>query len=104
MSKKIYISGRISGIENEAPKLFAIAEKKLRAQGFVVVNPMTLNHDHDKTWESYMREDIKALCDCDEIYMLSNWPDSRGAIVEHGLAHTLGLKIRYEGPYINTTD
>lgn len=53
---KIYISGKISGIENEAPELFAKAEKELQAMGFETVNPMTLNHQHDKSWHSYMRE------------------------------------------------
>ena len=72
MATKIYISGKISGIENEAPELFAKAETELQAKGFETVNPITLNHQHDKSWHSYMREDVKALCECDTIYMLSN--------------------------------
>ena len=96
MAKKIYISGKISGIENEAPELFAKAEKELQANGFETVNPMTLNHQHDKSWHSYMKEDVKALCECDVIYMLSNWTDSKGAIIEHTIAMYLGLKVQYE--------
>jgi hypothetical protein len=96
MATKIYISGKISGIENEAPELFAKAETELQAKGFETVNPMTLNHEHDKSWHSYMKEDVKALCECDEIFMLSNWIDSKGAIIEHTIAMYLGLKVRYE--------
>jgi len=96
MATKIYISGKISGIENEAPELFAKAQKELQTKGFETVNPMTLNHAHDKSWESYMKEDVKALCECDMIYMLSNWTDSRGAIIEHTIAVYLGLKVQYE--------
>ena len=59
--KKVYISGKITGIENEAPELFAKAEKELQSKGFETVNPLTLNHQHDKSWHSYMKEDIKAL-------------------------------------------
>ena len=44
MATKIYISGKISGIENEAPELFAKAETELQAKGFETVNPITLNH------------------------------------------------------------
>ena len=62
---KVYISGKISGIEDEAPKLFSSAEKELADKGHETVNPMTLNHDHDKSWHSYMKEDIKALLDRD---------------------------------------
>ena len=96
MATKIYISGKISGIENEAPELFAKAEKELQAKGFETVNPMTLNHQHNKSWHSYMKEDVKALCECDVIYMLPNWTDSKGAIIEHTIAMYLGLKVQYE--------
>lgn len=94
---KYFISGKISGIEKDAPELFKHAEKQLKAKGFEVVNPMTLNHSHDKSWHSYMKEDVKALCECDAIYMLSNWTDSKGAIIEHTIAMYLGLKVQYEG-------
>jgi len=96
MATKIYISGKISGIENEALELFTKAEKELQAKGFETVNPMTLTHEHDKSWHSYMKEDVKALCECGEIFMLSNWIDSKGAIIEHTIAMYLGLKVRYE--------
>jgi len=94
---KVYISGKITGIENEAPLLFAKAEKHLQENKYLTVNPMTLNHDHDKSWHAYMKEDVKALCDCDAIYMLTNWKDSKGAIIEHEIAIYLGLKVIYEG-------
>ena len=96
MSNKIYISGKISGIEEEALELFAKAESELQYEGFATVNPMKLNHQHDKSWHSYMREGVKALCKCDIIYMLSNWTDSKGAIIEHTIAMYLGLKVQYE--------
>lgn len=93
---KIYISGKITGIESQAPILFERAEKELRRMGYETVNPMTLNHNHDKIWHSYMKEDVRALCDCDEIFMLQNWTDSKGAIIEHTIALYLGLKVIYE--------
>jgi hypothetical protein len=43
-----------------------------------------------------MKEDIKALCDCDQIFMLSNWVDSKGAIIEHAIAMYLGIKVIYQ--------
>lgn len=96
MKKKIYVSGKISGIENEAIALFENAEKQLIKQGYKVINPMKLPHNHDKSWQSYMKEDIKALCGCDEIFMLNNWLDSKGAVLEQYIASLLGLKINYE--------
>jgi hypothetical protein len=93
---KIYISGKITGIEKEAQDIFSKAEKALKEKGFDVVNPLTLNHNHSKTWHAYMKEDIKALCDCDSIFMLENWVDSKGAIIEHTIAMYLGMKVQYE--------
>jgi len=94
---KIYISGRITGLViEEATELFEKAENDLRAKGYDVVNPMTLIHNHDKSWQSYMKEDIKALCDCDAIYMLLEWGFSKGAEIEHRLALDLGMIVLYE--------
>jgi nucleoside 2-deoxyribosyltransferase len=94
--KKIYISGKISGVEKSAIQHFKHAENELRTKGFEVVNPMELPHDHDKSWTSYLREDIKALADCDVIFMLANWTNSKGAKIEWELAQNLGLEIIYQ--------
>ena len=97
--EKIYISGQITGIEDEAPSLFKQAECALREKGYYTVNPVTLNHDHDKSWQSFMREDVKSMLDCDSIYMMSNWVNSKGAKIERQIAIYLGLKVIYEVPY-----
>ena len=96
MPQKIYISGKITGIEEQAPAIFAKAEQQLKEHGYEVVNPTTLPHQHDQSWHSYMREDVKALCDCHAIFMLSNWKDSKGAIIEHTIAMYLGLEVIYQ--------
>jgi hypothetical protein len=92
--KKVYISGKITGLsEDEAMRVFAEAEGILQAEGYATVNPTTLPHNHDKSWQSYMRVDIRALCDCDAIYMLPNWEQSKGAVIEHRIAIELGLEV-----------
>jgi hypothetical protein len=91
-AKLIYIAGKISGMEKEAYELFEAAQIELESKGYVVINPMKLPHNHDKTWESYMRECIKELVCCDEIYMLKNWGSSRGAKREYIIAYELGIK------------
>lgn len=93
---KYYISGKITGIESDAPFLFEAAERELISYGHSVVNPMKLPHDHDKSWHSYMKEDIGAMCSCDGMFMLSNWTDSKGAIIEHSIALLIGMKIDYQ--------
>jgi hypothetical protein len=111
---KIYISGKISGLTTEeALNNFERAEKKLsenqwsldsvydrpkRTFGSVneLVNPMKLEHNHNKSWEEFMKEDIGALLSCDAIYLLKNWGDSRGARIERAIALELGITILYE--------
>ncbi len=96
MKKKIYISGKITGLTpDQAFSLFNNAELYLSEKGYEVINPMTIPHEHDKSWLSYMRNDLKALLDCEAIFMLYNWKDSKGAKVEHDLAQSLGLEIIY---------
>lgn len=94
---KIYISGQISNLPFEDAKIqFELVEKTLFELGHEVVNPMTVHHDHDKTWQSYMKVDIKHLVDCDAIFLLDNWKHSRGAKIELNLAIDLGLHVIQE--------
>lgn len=89
---KIYISGKISGTTDFRER-FKEAEKKIIDAGHEAVNPVELLHEHDLSWESYMKEDIKAMMDCDAVFMIGDWNQSEGARIEHNLAWNVGLKI-----------
>ena len=91
----IYISGKISGMEDEARKLFSVAKDKLKTEGYEPVSPFDLRHQHDGEWSSFMRVDIKALMECDGVYFLPNWKESKGALIEHDLADKMGMKMIY---------
>ena len=92
---KIYISGKITN--NPVYKLqFAAAERELKNEGLQPVNPAREILPAGSTWADYMRHDIRLLCDCSAIYMLTNWRQSKGARLERSLAKKLGLKIIYE--------
>ena len=95
---KIYISGQITGLNYvDAFEKFKTAEKEINKEtSNQAVNPMNLSHDHDQSWESFMLEDIKALFECDAIYMLKNWCNSKGARIERSIAIEMGIEIIYE--------
>ena len=94
---KTYLSGQITGLpEDQAFQNFADAQTYFESLNYEVINPMLLPHNHDKRWKSYLREDIKALCDCEAIFMLSNFRNSKGARLEHHIAQELGLTIFYQ--------
>lgn len=95
---KVYISGKITN--NPVYKLqFAAAERELKNEGLLPVNPAREILPEGSTWADYMRHDIRLLCDCGAIFMLTNWRQSRGARLERRLAQKLGLEIIYQSNY-----
>ena len=93
MSKRFYISGPMSGLPQCNFPAFHAAAARLRDQGYTVVNPAEFGEESGKTWEQYMRQDIKALCDCDTIYLLPGWHESKGAQLELHIAHRIGMQL-----------
>ena len=98
---KIYISGKITGLEKEVyTKQFARAEAFYKTSGFDVVNPVTIGEEILKNnpkakWEDFMKEDLKALKTCTHIVLLEGWEESKGAKMEKTEAEKLGLEIMY---------
>lgn len=95
---KIYISGKITGIPiNEAIKEFKNAENVIKKQGHTPLNPFKISpFSEEKKWTDYMIDDIKALFECDAIYMLRNYKESKGARIEYAIAQEIGLKIMHQ--------
>lgn len=93
---KIYIAGKVTGEDVKPCKeKFLRAEYVLRKKGYEVVNPTKLLSP-TANWNEAMRVCIKELAGCDEIYMLEDWRESRGASIEHLVAKAIGLKITYQ--------
>jgi hypothetical protein len=94
--KTIYIAGKIGGLPTEVyTDNFEEAEKTVIEMGYKPISPVKLPHDHDKTWESYMKEDLIALICCDAVFAQRNWISSRGATIEVNLAMNLKIPIIY---------
>lgn len=90
----VYISGPITNDPDHAEK-FAAAFEKLEKAGHDPVNPVCIGLNlknklgREPTRYEYMREDIKAMMNCDAIYVLPGWIDSWGACIEIELANKL---------------
>lgn len=93
----VYISGPVTGNDNYEAD-FARAWDRLMSMGYYPVSPVGVGIILERrlgrtpTWAEYMREDIKALMDCEGIYMLDGWEVSEGARLEEWIAFTLGIK------------
>lgn len=90
---KIYIAGKVTGLDNFKEK-FRNAEERLKAHGHLVMNPAELGEGFP--WDSYMPICYAMIDACDTIYMLDNWKDSKGANLELAYAKQKGLDILYE--------
>jgi len=92
----VYISGGISNVPDYMRR-FKKAEKRLKKH-FDVVNPAKVLDKLPKctAYETYMEMSIVMLKECDLIYMLKGWSNSKGASAEHGYALEHGIPIVYE--------
>lgn len=91
---KVYISGAITGLhfeQNVVPS-FAAAQREIEQDGHEAVNPLNNGIPHEAAWSIHMRADLKMMLDCDMIYMLDGWMNSRGARLEFQIANQLGIR------------
>jgi nucleoside 2-deoxyribosyltransferase len=93
---KIYITGDITNPNAKAQ--FEKAKETLLElnKGYQPISPMDLPHKHSKSWNAFMQENIKAMMDCQGIYLLQGWHESVGTVIQKELACNLSFKIIYE--------
>lgn len=109
--KKVYITGKISGLsENEYRQNFQEAADLLKTNGFMPVNPLevsaacgneetcgsdlTFNDgSYQHTWHCYLKADLIEMLQCDAVLKLDNAMDSKGAMLEIGLAIKVGIPV-----------
>lgn len=92
---RVYIAGPMTGKENHNFPEFRRAARALREAGYEVVSPVEINGEHEdkpsEPWAKCMRRDIAALMTCDGVALLPDWETSRGALLEHYVATTVGI-------------
>lgn len=102
---KVYISGKITGLPlSEAEERFKDAEELISALNLTPVNPLKNGLPRHRSWEEHMAKDIELLKQCEAIFMLENWEDSRGAKIEYDFAIGSGKTIMYENQISNGRD
>jgi len=98
----LYLAGPMTGITDEQGNpthnypAFHAAAADLRSRGHTVVNPAELHPDTEtnpRTWEDYMRADIRALLGTDAVVVIPGWEHSKGARLEVVIAKALGMLV-----------
>lgn len=102
---KIYIAGKISGLNREdVIKKFEAAQKSLIAKGHQVFIPSVLPAYDEVSHEDYLHICYAMIDICDAVYMLSDWQQSKGARMELQYAADYRKKIIYEDPGTKEAD
>ena len=90
---KVYIAGKVTGEQiGDAFVKFNTAEFQLKRAGYTVVNPLRIV-SQKLSWEKCMKVCLAELINCDAIYLLPDWAESRGAKLEYHIAQELKLKL-----------
>jgi len=101
--KKIYIAGKVSGEPiAECTMKFGLAQKQIEDKGYIAINPLELVNDWKMDWKPAMKICITALFDCDAVLFLEDYTKSKGALIEFGLAKSLGLDRYFSTTQIPT--
>lgn len=94
MKRKIYIAGKVTGEPiAECTMKFGTAQKQIEKMGHEAINPLAVVGSWDTEWQTAMRLCLKAMIDCDAIYLIGDWFNSRGAVIELQLAQELGIQV-----------
>lgn len=92
---RVYLSGPMTGLPQFNFPAFTEEAAKLRDLGFDVVNPAEINPDTTMPWHLCMRADIRALCDCDAVALMTGWHRSQGAALELHVGQRMGLDVAH---------
>lgn len=99
MTKKVYISGPMTGRPDKNIDEFNKAEDLLLKAWYEVLNPTSNGLSDSASYEDHMRADLRMLSVADALAFLPDWEKSRGARLEVEVAHVFNIPVRPVSDY-----
>jgi len=101
MLKYVYLSGPISGLDQEERfKAFEEKEAMFKEMGFKVFNPMKNGLPPDSDTHDHMRRDLSVMTNeeipISHIFMMEKWTHSAGCWKEFETAVSCGIMVIFE--------
>nr|WP_321409294.1 DUF4406 domain-containing protein [uncultured Carboxylicivirga sp.] len=101
MSWRVYIIGRVgNGSVNLTDEVYKSAfdkfqriERKLLNAGFEVRNPMKYVPRNIPSWHAAMDICLPILCQCNAVYLIEDFKNSKGGRLEYYLANELNKRL-----------
>lgn len=90
-AKRLYIAGPMSGLPELNYPAFHAAEELLTRAGYAVHNPARSGELGG--YLNLLRDDLRALLDCDGVAVLPQWEHSLGARNEVTVAGVIGMHV-----------
>ena len=91
---KLYIAGPMTGLPDCNYPLFNEVADMLRLAEYEVINPAEVSAGQQAHYVDYLREDLRAMLDCDGVAVLENWWEPAGARNEVSVAGLLKMPVR----------
>lgn len=97
--KVVYVAGKYSSDSpDEVFENIYLARyyaKQLWLKGYAVICPHLNSFFMDGTvlYLDFLKGDLEIIRRCDMVFLLPNWRESRGAVMEHEYARSLGIEI-----------
>ena len=93
--KKIYLSMPITGYDIDE-RMERVSHIKRLFSDLYIVSPFDASpYDPEKSYEACMKDCIKELLTCDEIWFDYGWYDSNGCRIEAEVARGCGIKRHF---------
>lgn len=95
---KLYIAGPMKGYPSHNWPAFDEEARLLREAGYEVVTPTEVNGTYEEAaklaYETCLRNDLKAMLECDAVATLPGYTQSFGATLECHIANCLKMEVR----------